>query len=67
MAIPFENITEVLFLRDGEKLNGIVRLRDGNSIQLVVKSNQIAYGLTKYGTYQIKLSELKKMTISKSP
>lgn len=67
IAIPFENIMELSFLRGGDKLDVAVKLRDGNSIQLGMNGNQIAYGRTKYGTYQIKLYELKKMTISKLP
>jgi hypothetical protein len=64
-TIPFEIIAEVSFMLEGEKLNGTVKLRDGNTVQMTLNRNQRAYGLTKYGTYQIKLSELKKMILSK--
>jgi hypothetical protein len=64
-TISFEIIAEVSFLLEGEKLTGTVKLRDGNTIQLSFNKNQRAYGHTKYGTYQIKLSELKQMTLSK--
>ena len=66
ISIPFQNIAEITFLQDGDKLNAAVKLRDGNKLQLGIKGNQIAYGRTKYGSYQIKLSELKKLTIGKS-
>jgi hypothetical protein len=64
-TISFEIIAEVSFLLEGEKLTGTVKLRDGNAVQLLLNKNQRAYGYTKYGTYQIKLSELKQMTLSK--
>jgi hypothetical protein len=64
-TIPFEIITEVSFIREGEKLNGVVKLRDGNVVELSLNKNQRAYGHTKYGTYQIKLADLKKMILSK--
>lgn len=64
-TISFEIIAEVSFLLEGEKLTGTVKLRDGNAIQLSLNKNQRAYGHTKYGTYQIKLAELKQMTLSK--
>ena len=64
-TIPFDIITEVSFMLEGEKLNGAVKLRDGNAVQLILNKNQRAYGHTKYGTYQIKLADLKKMTLNK--
>lgn len=42
-----------------------MKLRDGSTVQLMLLKNQKAYGQTKYGTFQIKLSDLKKMTISR--
>jgi len=62
-TISFEIITEISFMREGEQLSGTIKLRDGNAIQLMLNKNQRAYGHTKYGTYQIKLSDLKKMTL----
>ena len=64
-TIPFEIITEVSFMLEGEKLNGAVKLRDGNVVQLSFNRNQRAYGQTSYGTYQIKLMDLKKIILSK--
>ena len=65
ITIPFEIINEVSFMLEGEKLTGVIKLRDGSIVQLLLLKNQKAYGQTKYGTYQIKLSDLKKMTITK--
>ena len=64
-AIPFENINEVFFLLEGEKLKGMVKLRDGNTFELTLNKNQRAYGKTKYGTFQIKLADLKKVILGK--
>lgn len=60
-SISFDNIAEITFLQEGEKLTGTVKLKDGNAIQLALNKNQKAYGRTKYGTFQIKLSELKRL------
>lgn len=62
-AISFDNIAEITFLQEGEKLTGMVKLKDGNTIQLALNKNQKAYGRTRYGTFQIKLSELKRLTL----
>ncbi len=65
-AIPFDNIAEISFLaQNGGKLIGAVKLRDGAILQLALNRNQTAYGRTKYGIFQIKLSKLKKMIIGK--
>jgi hypothetical protein len=64
-AIPFETIHDVSFLFEGEKLKGIVKLKDGNTFDLTLNKNQIAYGKTKYGTFQIKLADLKKLILGK--
>jgi len=60
-SISFDNISEIAFLQEGEKLTGTVKLKDGNAINLALNKNQKAYGRTKYGTFQIKLSELKRL------
>ena len=66
IAISFDNIREVSFLLDGAKLRGITTLRDGQTIELTLNKNQRAYGHTKYGTFQIKLSDLKKIILNKA-
>jgi len=64
-SIPFEHIADVSFLQEGDKFYGIIKLKDGNALQLALNKNQKAYGHTKYGTFQIKFSELKKMIFKK--
>jgi hypothetical protein len=63
-TISFDSIDQVVFRFNAERLNGILKLRDGGASELTLNSNQKAYGRTKYGTFQIKLADLKKMMIS---
>jgi hypothetical protein len=65
VAIPFQNITSVLFRLSGDKLIAQVRLAAGNTMDLVVDKKQRAFGQTEYGTFQIQLIDLKKMTLRK--
>jgi hypothetical protein len=62
-TIDFENIQEVVFRHHAEKLNGQVKMRDGSSIELIIGKDKKAYGRTKFGTFQIRLNDLKKMII----
>jgi hypothetical protein len=62
-TISFDNIDQVSFRMNEERLNGIVKLRDGGTSELTLKETQKAYGQTKYGTFQIKLTDLKKLLI----
>jgi len=62
-TIDFENIQEVVFRQHAEKLNGQVKMRDGSSIELIIGKDKKAYGRTKFGTFQIRLNDLKKMII----
>ncbi len=62
-TVDFENIQDVLFRQHAEKLNGQVRMRDGSSIELIIGKDKKAYGRTKFGTFQIRLNDLKKMII----
>jgi len=66
IAVTFDKIREISFRYDGDKLKGIAVLTDGQTIELTLSKNQRAYGQTKYGTYQIKLSDLKKITLNKA-
>ena len=66
-TISFDSIAEVLFLLQGGKLTGIVRLRDGKSSELTLTKNQKLYGRTRYGTFQIKLQDIKKLAIEAAP
>jgi len=63
-AIAFENIKYMNFVMLEAKLQCMIYTRDGNTFQLVVNKNQKAFGRTPYGTFQILLGDLKRMTIS---
>jgi hypothetical protein len=65
-TISFENINTIVFRLSEGKLSGIVKLNDGNTIELALNKDQRAYGNTKYGTFQIKLLDLKKVIIGGS-
>jgi hypothetical protein len=62
-TISFDNIAQVLFQMNAERLTGIIKLRAGGTSELILDNNQKAYGRTKYGTFQIKLKDLKKLVI----
>ncbi|MBN1614059.1 MAG: hypothetical protein JW950_06295 [Deltaproteobacteria bacterium] len=66
-AIPFENIQSIRLQRTEDKLKGLVTLRDGSTLDLSLSKNQKAYGRTQYGTFQIRLEDLKKMIIAEGP
>jgi hypothetical protein len=62
-AISFDKIHDILFHQIGDRLTGIVKLSDSSTIELSVNKSAKAFGMTKHGTFQIKLIDLKKMTI----
>jgi len=62
-TVAFENIQDVVFRLQAEKLYGQIRTRDGGSIEMVVDKNKKAYGRTKFGAFHIRLIDLKKMVI----
>ena len=66
-TISFDNIEQVLFRMNADRLTGIVKLRAGGTTELILNKKQKAYGRTKYGTFQIKLIDLKKITIAAPP
>lgn len=63
-TLSFETIDQILFRLNAERLTGLVKLRDGGTYELTLNGKQKAYGRTKYGTFQIRLSDLKKLTIA---
>jgi len=65
-TFSFDNIDQVSFRVNAEQLIGSVKLRDGSTSELYLKKTQKAYGLTKYGTFQIKMADLKKLVIRTS-
>ena len=48
---------------NAEQLIGIVKLRHGGTSELILNKTQKAYGETKYGTFRIKMADLKKLVI----
>ena len=62
-TVAFENIQYVSFLLRDEKLIAMVKLREGSSLELVINKKAKAYGKIKFGTFQIKLLDLKRITI----
>jgi len=65
-TISFDNIEQVSFRLHADRLIGIVKMHDGGTSELILNKSQKAYGRTKYGTFQIKLSDLKKLSIGAS-
>jgi hypothetical protein len=63
-TISFDNIEQVLFRGHADRLTGIVKLRSGGTVELTLNKAHKAYGRTAYGTFQIKLIDLKLMTIA---
>ncbi len=66
-TISFDNIEQILFRINADRLAGIVKLRDGGSSELTLNKSQKLYGRTRYGTFQIKLQDIKKLVISDPP
>ncbi len=66
-TVSFDEIKSIVFYLKNGELTGNAKLRDGSTVSLVLKKDTMAYGRTKYGTFQIKLSNLKKAIIYPSP
>lgn len=66
-TIPFDEIKNIVFCLKEGTLTGFVKLNDGSAVELILKKNKKAYGRTKYGTFQIDLSNLKKIIIHPGP
>lgn len=65
-VIDFDKIKYILFHFKGGKLIALVKLSNNNTVEFEIKKNLNAFGMTKYGTFHIKLIDLKKMLIEKS-
>jgi hypothetical protein len=65
-TISFDNIEQVLFRLNADRLTGVVKLQGGAASELILNKNQKAFGRTKYGTFHIKLVDIKKLTIAPS-
>jgi hypothetical protein len=62
-TVNFENIQEIVFRQHAEKLYGQVKMHDGSSIELMIGKDKKVYGQTKFGTFQIRINDLKKIII----
>jgi len=62
-TISFDQIETIFFRFSSGKLYATTTLRDGGKMELVVNKDHRAYGKTKYGTFQIKLMDLKKVIL----
>jgi hypothetical protein len=63
-TIPFERIDNILFVLKNAELQGRILLKNKNRIELILNKKHKAYGHTKYGTFQIKLINLKKVVLT---
>jgi hypothetical protein len=65
-SVAFENIQTVVFRLNEGKLYGLIKLRDGGTMELLLNKERKAYGRTKYGTFQIRLHDLKKIMMGQA-
>jgi len=63
-TIGFEKIKSVVFRMNNGELLGTAKLIEGGETTLVLDKNKKAYGRTKFGSFQIRIASLKKMTIA---
>ena len=63
-TIAFDKIKSVAFRINNGELLGTARLADGGETTLVLDKNKKAYGRTRFGSFQIRIANLKKMTIT---
>lgn len=63
-TIGFENIRTIVFRVNNGELLGTAKLIGGGETTLVLDKNRKAYGRTRFGSFQIRIADLKKMTIT---
>lgn len=63
-TVDFDRIKSITFRLSNGELKGIVAMKDGSDVALTMGKDKKAYGKTRFGTYQIRLADLKKMTIN---
>ena len=63
-TIPFEQVEHITFLSQGEGVKGVVRLKNKDTEELTLDGTGKAYGRTAHGTFQIGITDLKKMIIN---
>jgi hypothetical protein len=62
-TVDFDRISLISFRMQENRLYGGIVLKDGSSLELMLNNERKAYGRTKYGTFQVKLSSLKRMVL----
>ncbi|MBW2062347.1 MAG: hypothetical protein JRI95_12425 [Deltaproteobacteria bacterium] len=62
-SIPFENLESVEFRLINENLEAVVNLKQGQAITLQADRSLDCYGRTNFGTFQIKLGDIKQLFI----
>lgn len=66
-TIGFEKIKSIVFRMNNGELLGTARLTGSGETTLVLDKNKKAYGRTKFGSFQIRIANLKRMTITSAP
>jgi hypothetical protein len=62
-TVPFGRISQVNFRMQENQLYGNITLKGGSGLELILKKEHKLYGRTKYGTFQVRLSALKRMVL----
>jgi len=63
-TVDFDRISLINFRMQENRLYGSIVLKDGSSLELILNTERKAYGRTNYGTFQVKLSSLKRMVLN---
>jgi len=66
VTVPFENIVSltITLVADEKDVDAVVKLKEGNDIELKLNGNANLTGKTDFGTVKIKVREIKSVTIS---
>ena len=62
-SIPFEKLQSITFQRANEKLEATAKLTTGKVITIMSEPRQDCYGRTEFGTYNIKLGDVRQILI----
>jgi len=62
-TVDFDRISLINFRMQENRLYGSIVLKDGSNLELILNKERKAYGRTHYGTFQVKLSSLKRMVL----
>ena len=63
-TIPFDEIASVTFLVRDDELKALVHLRNKDTDELILDNSGRAFGRTAHGTFQIDVTDIKKMIIN---